>query len=414
MNPFELFALLTVLAAAFSWLNHRLLGLPRAVGLLALGLAFSLGLLGLGRLGLGLSDEFAGSVRALEFRDTLLDGMLGALLFAGALQVDLESLWRQRLPVAVTATGGVLLSTILVALGVRFAFGALGLELSWLYCLLFGALISPTDPVAVLGILKTAGVPASLETKIAGESLFNDGVAIVAFLVLAELATGSGAVSGSEVTGLLLREAIGGIAFGIGVGGLAYLMLASVDDHAVEVLITLALVAGGYALAQALHTSGPLAMVVAGLFIGNHGRAFAMSEHTREHLDTFWELLDELLNALLFVMIALEVVLVQLGAREVAAGLAAIPLVLAARFVSVGIAVRALSRVRAFSPHAVKILTWGGIKGGISVALALSLPPGAERDLLLAVTYLAVCFSVLVQGLSVGPLVGRLLREREA
>jgi CPA1 family monovalent cation:H+ antiporter len=410
MSPFELFATLTTLAALFSWLNHRLLRLPTTIGLMALSLLFSLGLVILGHAGFSVEDELLRALGSLDFADALLNAMLGALLFAGALHVDLGDLSRQRGVIAVLATVGVLISTVLVAGLSWLAFGALGVELPWLYCLVFGALIAPTDPVAVLGILKGANVPATLETKIAGESLFNDGIGIVVFLVVVSLAAGGAPMGPADVVALLAREALGGVVFGLLLGGGAYWLLRAVDDYHVEVLVTLAVVTGGYALAQALHTSGPLALVVAGLFIGNRGRMFAMSEHTRERLDSFWELIDEFLNALLFVMIGLEVVVIGFDASLLAAGALAIPAVLAARFVSIGLPIRLLRRWRSFSPHAIAILTWGGLRGGISVALALSLPAGPERDVLLAVTYTVVCFSILVQGLSMAPLVAWLYR----
>ena len=408
MDPFELFAALTTLAALFSWLNHRFLRLPMTIGLTAMALAFSLLLVAAGKLGLGSEGELLATVRSLEFEDTLLDAMLGALLFAGALHVDLGDLWRQRGVIAILATVGVLLSTLLVAGASWFVLGLLGVPLGFAWCLALGALISPTDPVAVLGILKRSGVPRSLEIKIAGESLFNDGIGIVLFLVLARVAASGEPPALEWVAQLLAIEAVGGVAFGLALGGLAYLLLREVDAYSVETLVTLAVVSGGYALAQALHTSGPLAMVVAGLFIGNRGRALAMSDTTRERLDAFWEMVDEFLNALLFVMIGLEVVVIAFTGRLVGAGLLAIPIVLAARFCSVGLPLSLLRLRRSFSPHALKVMTWGGLKGGISVALALSLPAGPERNVILAITYTVVCFSIIVQGLTTGPFVARL------
>jgi CPA1 family monovalent cation:H+ antiporter len=303
----------------------------------------------------------------------------------------------------------VLLSTAIVGLGSWWVFGALGLDVPFVYCLLFGALISPTDPIAVGAILKRVGVPHSLRMKIQGESLFNDGIGVVLFLVILGVAAGGHEVSAVEVGELFLVEVLGGLAYGVVIGWIAYRLLKSVDNYQVEILVTLGVVTGGYALAQHLHVSGPLAMVVAGLLIGNRGRSLAMSERTQERLDSFWELVDEFLNAVLFVMIGMEVVVLQLRGSYIAAGLLAIPLVVLARFVSVGGAVQLLKRLRGFSPHAVKILTWSGLRGGISVALALSLPAGFERSLLVTVTYVVVCFSIVVQGLTIEPLIGRLL-----
>jgi len=301
----------------------------------------------------------------------------------------------------------VLGATFIIGYLAYWIFGLLDLDIPFIYCLLFGALISPTDPIAVLGILKSAAAPKTLETKITGESLFNDGVAVVVFLVLLGVATGGDELSAASVAGLFIQEAVGGVLYGLGIGTLAYWMLKRVDDYSVEVLITLALTTGGYALAEALHLSAPIAIVVAGLLIGNHGRSFAMSDKTREHLDTFWELVDEILNAVLFVLIGMEVLVLAVRQEYLLAGLLAIPITLLARLVSVGVPVGIMRRYRSFSRMVVTILTWGGLRGGISVALALSLPQGPVRDTLVTVTYMVVAFSILVQGLTIGPLVRR-------
>ncbi|MCP5066255.1 MAG: sodium:proton antiporter [bacterium] len=410
MDLFNVAALLISFSALFAWLNQRTLRLPTTIGVMAIALLFSLGLLALGRLGLASGDWFTW-FHEVEFAPTLLDGMLGFLLFAGALHVDLGDLREQRWVVSFLATLGVLISTLLIAAFSWWLFGAIGLRVSWAACLAFGALISPTDPIAVLAVLKQAGVPKSLETKITGESLFNDGVGLVVFLLVVGAATREGAFDPSLALGLLVQEAIGGVALGLLLGSVAYGMLRSVDSPQVEVLITLALVTGGYALAHALHTSGPLAMVAAGLLIGNHGRRFAMSDATRDNLDTFWELVDEILNAVLFVMIGFELLLLDFTPARLIAGLLAIPLVLGARTIAVGAGVSLLRIRRTFSPHAVKIMAWGGLRGGISVALALQLPAGPERDLIVGVTYTVVAFSILVQGLTLGPFVRRLYRK---
>jgi CPA1 family monovalent cation:H+ antiporter len=346
----------------------------------------------------------------VNFDEALLNGMLGALLFAGALHININDLRDQKWIITSLATLGVLLSTALVGVGAWWLFGLVGVEIPFMVALLFGSLISPTDPIAVGAILKNAGVPKSLQVKITGESLFNDGVGVVLFLLLLALATDGGGhpLDPGQILNLLGVEIVGGLVFGGAMGWAVYRMLKTVDAYNVEVLLTLAIVTGGYALAQYLHVSGPLAMVVAGLLIGNRGRSLAMSERTVHHLDTFWELADEFLNAVLFVMIGMEVLLLHLAPGYLAAGLLAIPLVLGARFISVGLPVSILRNLRDFSPHAVKILTWSGLRGGISVALALSLPPGDTRNLLLAVTYVVVIFSIVVQGLSVGPLARKL------
>jgi CPA1 family monovalent cation:H+ antiporter len=405
MSVLQIAAFLLSLAAIFSYINHRYIRLPTTIGLMLIALLLSLVLLGLDSLGLVFPAEWARHVLdGIDFNQTLLHGMLSFLLFAGALHVNLDDLAQQKWVIAVLASLGVLSSTFLIGGLTWWLMAMLGLDIELIYCLLFGALISPTDPIAVLGILKSAGAPKSLETKIAGESLFNDGVGVVIFLVLLGVAT-SGEISAVEVVGLFMVEAFGGALFGLLIGWIAYRMLATVDNYQVEILITLALVMGGYALAGALHVSGPIAIVVAGLLIGNHGRIMAMSEKTREHLDTFWELVDEILNAVLFVLIGLEVLALSFLGSYLMAALLLIPAVLLARFISVGWPVTLMRRYRTFSPHAVKILTWGGLRGGISVALALSLPTGPERDAIVAVTYIVVVFSILVQGLSVGRLI---------
>ncbi len=401
MNLFQLIALLVTLTAVFGYLNHRYARLPTTIGVMLFALVLSLALILLDRLGVPVQPQAEAMLERLDFDQTLLHGMLSFLLFAGALHVDINRLARQKWIIALLATLGVALSTVLVATFAWWTFRLSGLAVSYTHCLLFGALISPTDPIAVSGILKKARVPESLETKITGESLFNDGVGVVLFLVLLAASEGGHAPGVADVAILFVEEALGGAAFGLLVGYAAYLMLKGLDSYQVEILITLALVTGTYALADALHLSAPIAVVVAGLLIGNRGRLLAMSDRTREHLDTFWELVDELLNAVLFVLLGFEVLAIWLEPRYLAVGLAAVPLVLLARLLSVSLPMLVLRQVRTFSPHAAKLLTWGGLRGGISVALALSLPPGPERQLLLTVTYTVVLFSILIQGLTI-------------
>jgi CPA1 family monovalent cation:H+ antiporter len=405
MNLSHILAVLTSLAAVFSYLNYRYLRLPTAIGLMLIALLASLGVVLLGPHAHGLKDYAARLLQAVDFDATLLHGMLSFLLFAGAIHINLADLARQRWVIAILATASVLGATVVIGLLTHRCFGLFGLNIPLIDCLLFGALISPTDPIAVLGILKSAGASKSLETKITGESLFNDGVAVVVFLVLLSVAAGGHEVSAGSVLWLFVQEAVGGVLYGLALGALAFWMLKQVDDYSVEVLITLAVTTGGYALGETLHLSAPIAIVVAGLLIGNHGRAFAMSDRTREHLDTFWELIDEILNAVLFVLIGMEVLILAYRAEYLYAGLLAIPIALFARLVSVGIPIGLMRRYRQFSPMVVSVLTWGGLRGGISVALALSLPHGEGRDALVTVTYVVVAFSILVQGLSIGPLV---------
>jgi CPA1 family monovalent cation:H+ antiporter len=413
MGLFDIIAILITLSALFSWINHRLLKLPTAIGLMLIALLMSLTLLMPIPGSDGLEEDAKAMLAGIDFDATVLHGMLAFLLFAGALHVNLHDLAKQKWVIAILASVGVLTSTFLVGGASWVLFQLLGLDVPLIYCLLFGALISPTDPIAVLGILKSAGAPKSLEVKITGESLFNDGVAVVTFLVLMEIALGGEQVTVGGVLGMFGQEALGGLALGLAAGGVAYLMLRYVDNYQVEVLITLALASGAYALAEHVHISAPITVVVAGLLIGNQGRDGAMSAKTVEHLDTFWELIDEALNAVLFVLIGLEVLVLTFNAQYLTAGLLAIPLVLIARAVSVGLPIGIMRRFRSASPAVVTILTWGGLRGGISVALALSLPDGDIRDLLVTVTYVVVVFSILVQGLTLAPVIRANARRAE-
>jgi CPA1 family monovalent cation:H+ antiporter len=399
MNILDLSALLISLAAAFAYVNHRFVGLPTTIGVMFLAMCSSLLLVLAGSLGFegGLS-EAREIVREIDFDEALMHGMLSFLLFAGALHVKLEELARYRWLVGVLASVGVVFTTFVVGTGAWVIFQLLGINLPWIYGLLFGALIAPTDPVAVLAVLKTAGVSKSIETKIAGESLFNDGVAVVVFLVVSGIAVSGEEASAGHILSLFVHEAIGGALFGLALGALFFQLMKSVDDYKIEILLTLSLVAGGYALAYALHLSGPIAMVVAGLMIGNRGRRDAMSETTRERLDDFWELIDEILNAVLFLIIGLEILAISAGGATVLAGVIMIPLVLVTRWVSVLLPVQLARARHEFPPGVVRLMTWGGLRGGISVALALSLPPSPEREVLLTVAYCVVVFSILFQG----------------
>lgn len=408
MDLFELIALMITLSAVFSFLNYRFIKLPTTIGVMAIALAFSLGLIIAGQFVPQIEIKAERIVGSIDFNQTLMHGMLGFLLFAGALHINLDDLREYRWTIALLASLGVMLSTVIVATLAWGVFQLLGIAVSPIYCLLFGALISPTDPIAVLAILKQAGVPKSLETKIAGESLFNDGIGVVVFLGVLEIATGEYGFDMVHLTELFVQEAIGGAVLGLVLGYVAFLMLRSVENYSVEILISLALAAGGYALALAWHLSGPIAMVVAGLLIGNHGRSFAMSPRTNEHLDTFWELIDEILNAVLFVLMGLEILILTFTGKWLLAGVLMIPCVLLARLVAVGGPIALMRNWQTFEPGTTAILTWGGLRGGISVALALSIPVKladgtvvAERDVLVTVSYIIVVFSVMVQGLTI-------------
>ena len=400
----EIAAIFIVITALLAYLNQRFLGLPTAIGVMVAALLLSLALLGLDTAGIdfGLRRHQESLLRSIDFSTVLMQGMLSMLLFAGALHVDLSRLKAYRWQVGALAVGSTIVSTALVGVATWLVFPWLGVELPLLYCLLFGALISPTDPIAVMGVLKTAGAPEDLALVIVGESLFNDGVGVVVFSLLLGVAVSGVVPTAGDSVLLLLREAGGGLMFGAALGYLAFRLLKSIDSYQVEVLLTLAVVTGGYALASRLHVSGPLAMVVCGVIVGNGGRAIAMSDLTRRYVDLFWELIDEILNAVLFVLIGMEVVLVSFSGRTFVAAAAAIVLTLSARALTVGVPVALMKRSFKLPRGAGWVLTWGGLRGGISVALALSLPPGPQRDIVLALTYCIVVFSILGQGLTLG------------
>lgn len=405
MDLFTIISVLITLSAIFGYINHRYIKLPATIGSMLIALVMSLTIILSGKLGLPIGDFVENIISSIDFNKTLMVGMLSFLLFAGALHVDINNLSEKKLPIAVFSTFGVLLSTFIVGSTMYLVLKLIGFDIRYIYCLLFGSLISPTDPIAVLGILKQAGASKGLETKITGESLFNDGVGVVVFIVILELATSTHGISPFEIATLFAKEALGGIVFGLFLGYSGYLLLKSINNYQVEIMITLAMVTSGYAFALWLHLSGPIAIVVAGLLIGNHGRQLAMSDTTREHLDTFWELIDEILNSILFVLIGLELLILTLSGHYIIAGLIAIPVAIAARFISIGIPVSILKYKEKFSPNIVKVMTWGGLRGGISVALALSIPQGYERDLILTMTYTVVIFSIVVQGLTIKYLV---------
>ncbi len=405
MELFNSIAILITLAAVFSFINYRYIKIPATIGLMLISLFMSFGIIVLGKTGVDIGiKEF---VQHIDFNETLLVGMLSFLLFAGALHVNMDDLFDNKVEIGIFATFGVILSTFIIGTAIKFISQGLHFNIPFIYCLLFGALISPTDPIAVLGILKRAKAPKDLEIKISGESLFNDGIGVVVFIVLLGLASGEYEFSINRVILLFLKEVLGGIILGLVLGWISFQALKRVDEYPVEILITLALVTGGYSLAMNLHTSGPITIVVAGLMIGNQGRRLAMSNITRDHLDTFWELIDEILNAVLFVLIGLEVLVISLKGKFIILGCIAIPVVLLSRFLCIGIPVILLKTIRKFSPNTIKILTWGGLRGGISVALALSLPEGTYRDLFLTMTYLVVIFSLVVQGLTIQYLIKR-------
>ncbi len=399
----EISAIFLSITALLTYVNHRFIGLPTTIGVMVISILLSIGAIFLGFLGFDqLIDYEVSLLEQLDFTEVLLDGMLSMLLFAGALHINISDLKRYKLPIGILAFFGTIVSAMLIAIALYFMLPLFGFGLPFLWCLLFGALISPTDPIAVMGILSSAGAPKSIETVIAGESLFNDGIGVVSFVLLLGILSSGDIPTANYVAHTLAVEAGGGIIFGLGLGAILYYMLKSIDSYQEEVLLTIAGVIGGYALASHWHLSGPLAMVMMGLMVGNRGRALAMSDKTRHYIDLFWELIDEILNAILFVLIGLEVVMIAYsGNLFIAAGLT-IVIALLARFIVVGMTTKTIHRQLDLPTGAWKVLTWGGLRGGISVALVLQLPLGTERDILLALTYAVVIFSILVQGLSVG------------
>ncbi|MDQ6609684.1 MAG: sodium:proton antiporter [Bacteroidota bacterium] len=409
LNLYAILTVLIVLTAAFSYINSRFIKLPPTIGVMLISLLCSLAILAVGKFDPELIKHPVAIINSLDFEALLMRIMLSFLLFAGAIHIDVTKLKKEITPIAMYATLGVVLSTTIIGTVMYFIIGWFGLSFPFIYCLLFGALISPTDPIAVLGILKDAKIPPSLEIKIAGESLFNDGVGVVIFVGMLEVANmGTENISFGQVAGLFLKEAGGGVLWGLLLGYSGFYLIRSIDNYQVEVLITLAMVMGGYLFASYLHISGPLAMVVAGIITGNKGKEEAMSNLTRDYLNKFWELVDEILNSLLFLLIGLEMIVLTFKSSTIWIGLLAIVVVLLARLISVFLPTFILSFRRSFERNLIPVLTWGGLRGGISIALALSLPKGAYRDIIVSITYIIVVFSILVQGLTIGRLAKRL------
>lgn len=416
LTPFDAAAILIVLAAALGYLNFRFLKLPSSIGLTIMGAVASLIVVGLDRLfpGAGLSHDIVRFIAGIDFHTTLMDGMLSFLLFAGALHVDWQEMARGRWPILVLSTIGVVFSTILVGFGFLVLAQLVGFAVPAIWCFVFGALISPTDPVSVMGVLKRASVSPTLEATVAGESLFNDGVGVVIFVILLGSAISGAPFSLAHAGELFAIEAGGGVLLGLVIGWIAFRAMRSIDDYKVEVLISLAVVMGGYAIARPFHASGPVAMAVAGLIIGNAGVAHAMSETTRDYLHKFWDLIDDILNTVLFLLIGLEVVTIPSDLRLFILGVVAIPLALAARALSVLLPLRAIRPRHRYGLVAPVTLIWGGLRGGISIALALSLPDGPARAVILAATYVVVLFAVIVQGGTIKRVLERLTRKDAA
>ena len=414
LTIFQISSLLVLLAAFFGYLNEKYLRLPSTIGIILIALFSSFAVIAIDLLipSLELAPRFRTFIYKIDFNKTLMEVMLGLLLFAGALHVDVESLVKRRWAISLMATFGIVFSTFFIGVIFYFFSGLLDFTVPFVWCLIFGALISPTDPVAVLGIFKSVEIPSTLKAMISGESLFNDGVGVVVFTVLVAISTaGTIDFSSNLIIGLkyFAKEACGGAILGFLTGWIAFRAMKSIDEHNTEVLITLALVLVTYSLASFLHFSGPIAVVIAGLLIGNHGSKFAMSENTSEHVQKFWDLIDEILNAVLFLLIGLEILLLDFQLNAFVLSLIFIPIVVLSRFLSVSGIIGTLSLGKKYENGTVPILTWGGIRGGISVALVLSLSEGPYRDLLLSTTYIVVIFSIIVQGLTIEKVIKRYL-----
>ncbi|WP_138477351.1 cation:proton antiporter [Dyadobacter bucti] len=415
MELYYSFSALIVLSAIFSYVNARFLKLPASIGIMVIALIVSLGLIATDSIFPKTFVRITNLIASVDLTEILMGAMLNFLLFAGAIHLHLEDLKEQRMPVIIFSTVSVVISTFVIGFLMFNILPLLGMHIPLIQCLVFGALISPTDPIAVLGILKQAGVPKSLETKIAGESLFNDGMAVVVFILMLALARGEEVnTSFSGISMLLAKEALGGIALGLVLGFVGSQMIYRVDGYNVHVLITLAIVMGGHLAAQAMHMSGPLAMVAAGLVVGNYGKNLGgVSETERDYIDKFWELVDEILNAILFLIIGFELLLIPDLKQYSWAGLITIAVVLFARFVSIYIPVRLIPFKTKFGKKSITILIWGGLRGGVSIALALSIDQELNKDLILAVTYFVVLFSIIVQGLTVGKLTAKMTENEE-
>ncbi|MEI7486636.1 MAG: sodium:proton antiporter [Chryseobacterium sp.] len=401
MELYYSFSALIVLASIFAYLNYRFLKLPSTIGIMVIAIVVSIILVSFGETFLPrtfwhLHDLMSG----IDFTEVLMGAMLNFLLFAGGIHINIDDLKEQFLPVVIFSTAGVVISTFVVGFGMFYLLPFLGINLPFIYCLLFGALISPTDPVAVLSILKQANVSKSLETKVAGESLFNDGMAVVIFSVVLQLAIGKEVDLGLESIGLLLlKEAGGGLLLGIVLGWVTSRLMREVDDYIISVLVTLSVVMGGYLIARQMHISGPLTMVAAGLFMGNFNVRFKMKSITQDYLIKFWELIDEILNAVLFLFIGFELLMIKDLKHFIVPGLVAIVIVLLARVISIWGPTKLMKTT--FSPQTVKVLVWGGIRGGVSIALAMSIPKSEYSEIILSITYCVVVFSIIVQGLTI-------------
>jgi CPA1 family monovalent cation:H+ antiporter len=400
MTIFQLIAVVLTLAALGAYLNYKFIKLPSTIGQMLFALMISTVLIFLAELKIIDLTNISNIILQIDFSAVLLHGMLSVLLFAGALHININDLQNSKGTIFTLATFGVIASTFITGTLTWYGAQWIGIDLPYLYALLFGALISPTDPIAVLAVLKTSKVSKNLYVQTGGESLFNDGVGVVVFMAILGVILGGDKISVIDIAHMFAWEAIGGGILGFSLGWLTYKMLKTINHHQTELLLTLALVVGGYAFAEFVHMSAPICMVVAGLVIGNHGRNFGMSDETREHLDTFWELLDDIFNAILFLLIGLEIIVIALTGNLIILGCMAIGAVLVGRLISVALPISTMRLWKHFDTGTIRVLTWGGLRGGISIALALSLPNGPEKEIILTITYIVVLFSILVQGLT--------------
>ncbi len=406
MNIFSTLSFLFTISAILSYINYRYIKLQSSIAITLATMLLTVGIIVLSSFGINVGEkEIITAFNTLNFHSLLMNGMLSFLLFAGALNVCVDQLREEKWEVIILAIVGTIMSTFIVGRLTFYFLAWLGQPLEFVYCLLFGALISPTDPIAVLAVFKKLNAPKSLDTRLAGESLFNDGIGIVLFVTIYEIAFNQHSATVSAITGLFLQQALGGILYGALLGYIGYRLIKPIDDSLQEIFVTLAIATGGYSLAQMLDISGPLAMVVAGMVIGNRQKMFYMSEKSRSHLVHFWEVIDHAFNAILFLLIGLELIAIQRTSFEWKSGLGAIVIVLFARCVSVGVPMQLLNLKRRYEPFTTTIMIWGGLRGGLAIALALALPDGPAKTLIVPMTYATVLFSILVQGLSISPLV---------
>lgn len=409
MELYYTFSFLIVLAALFSYWNLRFLKLPSTIGVMVIAMLTSILLVLFGNhLFPDQVNKFTNVIAELDFTEILMGAMLNFLLFAGAIHININDLKQERGSILIFSTVSVVISTFVVGYAMYYILPFINIEMPLIYCILFGALISPTDPIAVLSILQKANVSRSLETKVAGESLFNDGIAVVVFVIILAIAQGQDIdLTVGNISWLIAKEAGGGVLLGLGLGWAASKAISRIDDYKVSVLVTLAAVMGGYLIAHSIHISGPLAMVCAGLFIGNKSKTSIMSAETKDYLDKFWELMDEIMNAILFLLIGFELLIIEDLNNFYAAGIIAILVVLLARFIAIWIPTKIIPFKQKFSRDVIKILVWGGLRGGVSIALALSIENGPLKETIVAITYIVVVFSIIVQGLSIGKMAQR-------